>query len=157
MRVTPGAWYAGSARVSLGSGVDAAWMRIAWYASADGSGSQLSTSDSEPLAGAGAAGDVVAGPAQAPLEAHSAAVRIMLRPLVAGVAQLTVDGCFDARGTLGVDRSATVGVTDLVVTVVLDTDADDTTLERLARSTERYCVVGQSLREEVRFVVRRAE
>ena len=36
-------------------------------------------------------------------------------------------------------------------------DAEDATLERLARSTERYCVVGQSLREEVRFVVRRAE
>jgi len=70
-------------------------------------------------------------------------------------AQLAVDGSFDARGTLGADRSATVGVTDLVVTVTLDTDADDTTLGRLARSTERYCVVGQSLREEVRFVVRR--
>jgi uncharacterized OsmC-like protein len=97
------------------------------------------------------------------LEALGACAGVTLRSVatVLGVeirsAQLTVDGCFDARGTLGVDRSATVGVTDLVVTVTLDTDADDATLERLARSTERYCVVGQSLREEVRFVVRRAE
>jgi uncharacterized OsmC-like protein len=72
-------------------------------------------------------------------------------------AELTADGAFDARGTLGVDRQAQVGMTDLVVTVTLDTDADDTTLDKLARSTERYCVVGQSLREDVRFIVRRAE
>jgi uncharacterized OsmC-like protein len=97
------------------------------------------------------------------LEALGACAGVTLRSVatVLGMeirsAQLTVDGCFDARGTLGVDRNATVGVTDLVVTVVLDTDADDATLGRLARSTERYCVVGQSLREEVRFVVRRAD
>ena len=97
------------------------------------------------------------------LEALGACAGVTLRSVatVLGVeirsAQLTVDGSFDARGTLGFDRNATVGVTDLVVTVVLDADADDATLERLARSTERYCVVGQSLREEVRFVVRRAE
>ena len=57
-----------------------------------------------------------------------------------------VDGMFDARGTLGLDRQVPVGVQDVVVTVEIDSDADDATLERLARSTERYCVVGQSLR-----------
>ena len=36
-----------------------------------------------------------------------------------------------------------------------DTDADDMALDRLARVTERYCVVGQSLREPPRFVVHR--
>lgn len=71
-------------------------------------------------------------------------------------ATLRADGFFDARGTLGVDRSAPVGVQDIVVTVELDTDADDAALERLARSTERYCVVGQTLRETPRFVVRRS-
>jgi uncharacterized OsmC-like protein len=60
---------------------------------------------------------------------------------------------FDARGTLGVDRAAPVGVTDVVVTAELDTDADDPTLERLARSTERYCVVGRSLAEPPSFRV----
>jgi uncharacterized OsmC-like protein len=70
-------------------------------------------------------------------------------------ATLSVDGMFDARGTLGVDRDVPVGVQDVVVTVDLDTDADDEALERLARSTERYCVVGQSLRDSARFVVRR--
>jgi organic hydroperoxide reductase OsmC/OhrA len=63
---------------------------------------------------------------------------------------------FDARGTLGIDREAKVGVQEVVVTAVVDTDGDDKALERLARSTERYCVVAQSLREPVRFDIRRA-
>ncbi len=71
-------------------------------------------------------------------------------------ASLRVDGVFDARGTLGLDRQVPVGVQDVVVTVEIDSDADDATLERLARSTERYCVVGQSLRESARFTVVRA-
>jgi uncharacterized OsmC-like protein len=70
-------------------------------------------------------------------------------------ARLQADGTFDARGTLAVDRSAPVGVQEIVLTIELDTDADDETLARLARSTERYCVVSQSLREPVRFVLRR--
>jgi len=69
-------------------------------------------------------------------------------------ATMTAEGWFDARGTLGVDREAPVGVQGVVVTIDLDTDADDMALERLARATERYCVVGQSLREPARFVVR---
>ncbi len=71
-------------------------------------------------------------------------------------ATLRADGTFDARGTLGVDRAAPVGVHGVVVTIDIDTDADDAALERLARSTERYCVVGQSLRETPQIVVRRS-
>ena len=48
-----------------------------------------------------------------------------------------------------------VGVRDVVVTAELDTDADDAALERLAALTERYCVVGQSLRTPPQIVVRR--
>ena len=71
-------------------------------------------------------------------------------------ATLRADGVFDARGTLGVDREAPVGVQDVVVTAEIDCDADDAALARLATASERYCVVGQSLREPARFVVRRA-
>ena len=70
-------------------------------------------------------------------------------------ASLHAAGTFDARGTLGVDRQVPVGVQDVVVTVEIDTDADDASLERLARTTEKYCVVGQSLREHARFTVLR--
>ena len=66
-------------------------------------------------------------------------------------ADLHADGWWDARGTLGVDRGAPIGVQ-----VTLDTDADDATLGRLATATERYCVVGQSLGVPPRIsVVRR--
>jgi uncharacterized OsmC-like protein len=70
-------------------------------------------------------------------------------------AQMRADANFDARGTLGIDKSVPVGVSDVVITVELDTDADDVALARLAAATERYCVVGQSLRDPVRIVVRR--
>lgn len=96
------------------------------------------------------------------LEALLACAGVTLRSVATAMgltvraASLVAEGTFDARGTLGLDRKAPVGVQDVVVTADLDTDADDTALERLARSTERYCVVGQSLREPARFVVRRA-
>lgn len=60
-------------------------------------------------------------------------------------ARLHADAEFDARGTLGIDRSVPVGVSPVTITAVLDTDASDDELTRLARSTERHCVVGQSL------------
>jgi uncharacterized OsmC-like protein len=71
-------------------------------------------------------------------------------------ASLRAEGMFDARGTLGVDRDVPVGVQDIVVVAEIDSDADDAALERLATATERYCVVGQSLRQSPRFVVQRA-
>jgi uncharacterized OsmC-like protein len=63
---------------------------------------------------------------------------------------------FDARGTLGIDREAPVGIGDLVLTFVVDSEADDAALERLAVSTERYCVVGQSLAVPPQVLVQRA-
>jgi uncharacterized OsmC-like protein len=65
------------------------------------------------------------------------------------------EGWFDARGTLGVDRAAPIGVQDIVVTFLVDSDADDAVLQRLATATERYCVVGASLADRPRIVVRR--
>lgn len=70
---------------------------------------------------------------------------------------LRAEGLFDARGTLGTDRQAPVGMHDIVVAIEVDSDADDASLERLGRSTERYCVVGQTLREPPKFIVRRSQ
>ncbi|MBP1818208.1 OsmC family protein [Mycobacterium sp. OAE908] len=60
-------------------------------------------------------------------------------------AELRATGMFDARGTLGIDREVPVGVQDISIVAELQTDADDSTLAKLAELTERYCVVGQSL------------
>lgn len=62
-------------------------------------------------------------------------------------ATISAQASFDARGTLGVSREVPVGISPITVNVEVDTDADDSALERLASLTERYCVVGQSLRE----------
>ena len=59
--------------------------------------------------------------------------------------RLTGRSSFDARGTLGVDRNAPVGVGPLEVEISATTDASAETIERLLTTTERYCVVGQSL------------
>lgn len=75
-------------------------------------------------------------------------------PIEAAV--IRAEATFDVRGTLGVDRDVPVGMGPTIVTAELVTTADDETLDRLGRTAERYCVVGQSLREPVHLVVRRA-
>jgi uncharacterized OsmC-like protein len=72
----------------------------------------------------------------------------------------SVTGCFDARGTLGIDREAPVGVTDVrvVFDVTLEDGAevDDSALAKLGQLTERYCVVAKSLAAPPQVEVRRA-
>jgi uncharacterized OsmC-like protein len=72
-----------------------------------------------------------------------------------GAVEITADSHFDARGTLGLDRSVDVGVAPVTVTATVETDLDDVTLARLTTATERYCVVGQSLKHSPKIVVRR--
>lgn len=96
------------------------------------------------------------------LEALVACSGVTMRSIVTSMGMdvrsmtLRAEGVFDARGTLGLDREVPVGVSDIVVTAEIDTNADDKSLERLARSAERYCVVGQSLAIPPKFVVTRA-
>jgi hypothetical protein len=62
-------------------------------------------------------------------------------------------GHWDARGTLGVDREAPVGLTDIALTFELDTDADAATVQRLVEMSERFCVIYQTLRAPPRLTV----
>ncbi|MDO7869274.1 OsmC family protein [Nocardioides jiangxiensis] len=71
-------------------------------------------------------------------------------------AELVAESSFDARGTLGLDRSVPVGIGPVTVTAVLDTDADEAQLAKLAELTGRYCVVGRSLVQEPTIEIRRA-
>lgn len=63
-----------------------------------------------------------------------------------GGGRIIAEGEWDARGTLGVDRSVPVGLTEIRLTFALETDADPALLERLLATTERYCVILQTLR-----------
>lgn len=54
-------------------------------------------------------------------------------------------GDLDFRGTLGVDKKAPVGFTDIRLEFALRTDASPSQIETLLKLTERYCVVYQTL------------
>jgi uncharacterized OsmC-like protein len=60
--------------------------------------------------------------------------------------EVAAEGDLDFRGTLGVDKQAAVGFTDIRLKFALDTDAPQEQLDTLLKLTERYCVVLQSLR-----------
>ena len=78
---------------------------------------------------------------------------IMEIPIRAGTAE--AEGEIDFRGTLGVSREAPVGFVAIRLFFTLDTDAAEETLEKLARLTDRYCVVSQSLNVRPTLTVRR--
>jgi len=60
--------------------------------------------------------------------------------------KVIAEGIWDARGTLGVDRAAPVGLTDITLRFDVDSDADRPKLERMIQTTERYCVILQTLK-----------
>ena len=64
-----------------------------------------------------------------------------------------IEGDLDFRGTLGVDREAPVGFSEIRMRFELDTDAEDEQLATLLRLTERYCVVYQTLASSPRLSV----
>ena len=59
------------------------------------------------------------------------------------------EGDLDFRGTLGVDKEAPVGFRSIRVTFHLDTDASKENLDKLLATTERYCVVLQTIKKGV--------
>jgi uncharacterized OsmC-like protein len=63
------------------------------------------------------------------------------------------EGDLDFRGTLGIDRDAPVGFTDIRLHFDLRTSASPEELDELVATTERYCVVLQTLVGSPRIVV----
>lgn len=93
LRVNGGAFYRLQASaLKNDTKVREALLRVSWYDSADGSGSQISTADSPTLA-EDSPGFVAldTGPVQAPAEARSAKVRLLLRPVSPAPAALYFD------------------------------------------------------------------
>lgn len=92
--VQAGAWYTLEGYVYLNDpGVLSSYLRVSWYATGDGSGSALSTTDSTlRLEGpAPAFRYLTTGPVQAPPGARSAAARAMLAPASAAHATIFLD------------------------------------------------------------------
>ncbi|TAK44648.1 MAG: OsmC family peroxiredoxin [Betaproteobacteria bacterium] len=61
-------------------------------------------------------------------------------------AAITAEGDLDFRGTLGVAKDAPVGFRAIRLRFALDTDAGEEDRRKLIETTERYCVVLQTLR-----------
>jgi uncharacterized OsmC-like protein len=86
------------------------------------------------------------------LEALAGCAGVTLRSVATSMgvtlvdARVLVEGSFDARGTLGVDRDVAVGLGDITVTFSFRTDAEEEKVARLVELAERYCVVAQTLR-----------
>ena len=86
------------------------------------------------------------------LEAMVACAGVTLRAVATAMGvtihkgKISADGIWDARGTLGVDRATPVGLTEVTVKFDVDCDADRAKLERMIQTTERYCVILQTLK-----------
>ena len=74
------------------------------------------------------------------LKAVATALEIELRS-----AKVTAEGDLDFRGTLGVERAAPVGFSEIRLGFAVETDAPQDKLDTLLKLTERYCVVFQTL------------
>lgn len=60
--------------------------------------------------------------------------------------QIQAIGTMDFRGTLGVDRSAPVGLTAIELEFMIESSEPLESIEKLVTLTERYCVIYQTLR-----------
>ncbi|MEM8529422.1 MAG: OsmC family protein [Chloroflexota bacterium] len=93
------------------------------------------------------------------LEALSACAGVTLTAVATAIgvelrdATVVAEGDLDFRGTLGVAKDASVGLTDIRLMFELDTDADQEQLDALLKLTERYCVVYQTLSQSPQLKV----
>jgi uncharacterized OsmC-like protein len=62
---------------------------------------------------------------------------------------IKAEGDLDFRGTLGISKDVPVGFKTIRLSFNLDTDATDDQMQTLAKLTERYCVVYQTLSKGV--------
>lgn len=78
------------------------------------------------------------------LQAVSTAIGINIKS-----GTVKAEGDLDFRGTLGVSKDASVGFIAIRLSFDLDTDATEEQMQSLAKLTERYCVVYQTLAKGV--------
>jgi len=72
-------------------------------------------------------------------------------------AKVIAEADLDFRGTLGVSKEVPVGFVNLRLTFELDSDASDTSLDKLVELTERYCVVLQTIKHSPEISIVRSK
>lgn len=68
-------------------------------------------------------------------------------------ANIRAEGDLDFKGTLGVDREASVGFKSIRLAFELEGDMNEADKQTLMKLTERYCVVYQTLKSPPEIVV----
>jgi uncharacterized OsmC-like protein len=92
------------------------------------------------------------------LEALAACTGVTLNAVATAIgfalrdARVSVEGDLDFRGTLGVDKQAPVGFTEIRIAFDLDTDEPQERIDQVLALTERFCVVLQTLKVSPRIV-----
>jgi len=87
------------------------------------------------------------------LEALAACAAVTVMAVAASMGcQLTggrvvATGHWDARGTLAIDKTVPVGLRDISLRFELAGEVDESQVQRLIQSTERYCVILATLRD----------
>lgn len=81
----------------------------------------------------------------------SAVATALAIPIRSG--KVLAEGELDFRGTLGVDKLAPVGFTEIRLRFQLETEATSDQLATLLKLTERYCVIYQTLRNSPRLTL----
>ena len=66
-------------------------------------------------------------------------------------ATVKAEGDLDFRGTLGMSKEVAVGFKAIRLSFILDSDATEEQIQTLAKLTERYCVVYQTLIKGVKI------
>ena len=92
--------------------------------------------------------EAVVGCAGVTLRAVATAMGVTIRG-----GKVIAEGIWDARGTLAIDRNAPVGLTEIPLRFDVDCDADAAKLERMIQTTERYCVVLQTIKNPPKISV----
>lgn len=93
------------------------------------------------------------------LEALVACAGVTLRSVATAIdvplksGNISAEGDLDFRGTLGVDKEAPVGFSEIRLRFDVDTDAPQEKLDQLLKLTERYCVVYQTIRNGPKITV----
>jgi uncharacterized OsmC-like protein len=71
--------------------------------------------------------------------------------------RVVAEGELDFRGTMGVDRDAPVGFRHIRLRFELDTSLSEQEIEQLIATTERYCVVYQTIARGVPVTISHAK
>ncbi len=134
--------YQFSGHLQAGAGVSSALLRISWYATPDGSGEALSTTDSTASVLGGTAGYVLltTGPVQPPADAKTARPRVLLTP--AGAAEATL--YMDDLDFLVVEAATATPAATIVPQVAISTVAPAAATPTASRTTVVAAAVATS-------------